>query len=173
MSELPLPPAALLSALLHPVDGLSDGELERLAERLYDQHCVEPARGGKVTTHDGVPVFMYRDNETFRHAFFTASSKDRRGWAKDVVDPFRVARARWIVPVISGMVDGTRCYRIVDYGAFKKPPPEKRLYVVRHERYVVWLLPRNAGGYRFKTAYVTGHGDIERYIARQRQIWER
>jgi hypothetical protein len=162
-----------LASLLLPVQGLRDEQVEAVADSMYARHCVEPARNGLVTTHDGHPVFIYRDDETFTHAFFTAASRDRRGWAKDVIDPQRVARVRWIVPVVSGCVAGTKCYRVVEYGAFRKPPPEKRLYVVRSERYVVWLLPRKAGGFRFKTAYVTGHGDIDRYIDRQRKIWER
>jgi hypothetical protein len=72
--------------------------------------------------------------------------------------------------VIGGLVEGTRCYQIREF--WRKPPPEKRLYVVRRERYVVWLI-RNPKGFYFKTAYVTGHGDIDRYIERQRLIWER
>jgi hypothetical protein len=118
-------------------------------------------------------VTIYPSDEDFTHAFFTAATKHRRGWAKDLIDPLRVARTRWIVPVISGQVMGTSCYRIVDYEAYRKPPPEKRLYVVREEQYVIWLLPRRDGGWRFKTAYVTGHADINRYIKRQRKIWER
>lgn len=173
MREPPLPPPVELASLLVPTDDLDEAELEAAAVSLYRRYCVEPAASGTVTTHDGHRVFMFHDAETVNHAFFTASTRYRRGWAKDVIDPERVARVRWIVPVVSGAVEGTRCYRIVEYGAYKKPPPEKRLYVVRQERYVVWLLPRLAGGYKFKTAYVTGHGDIERYIARQRKIWER
>jgi hypothetical protein len=118
-------------------------------------------------------VVIYPDDADFTHAFFTAGDKHRRGWAKDVIDARRVARTRWIVPVIGGLVDGTQCFRVLDYAAYRKPPPEKRLYVVRDERYVVWLIRRGAGDFRFKTAYVTGHGDIERYIHRQRKIWKR
>lgn len=162
-----------LESLLCPVDGFSDEELERLARANYHGYCVEPAKLGTVTTHDGVRVFMYPDDETFTHAFFTAASRSHRGWAKDLVDPRRVARIRWIVPVISGLVDGTECFRVVDYASYRKPAPEQRLYVVRDERYVVWLIRRNAGNFRFRTAYVAGHADIDRYIERQRKIWER
>lgn len=161
----------MLNALLSSTDGLDDEQVEALGRRLYAEHCVVPARSGLVTTHDGAPVVIYPDD--FDHAFFTAASRHRRGWAKDVVDPLRVARARWVVPVIGGRVPGTKCYRVVEYGAYRKPPPEKRLYVVRDERYVVWLLPRGKGGWRFKTAYVTGYSDINRYTQRQRLIWER
>lgn len=139
---------------------------------LYARHCVEPAKRGAVSTHDGERVVMYPGEPDFTHAFFTAGERHRRGWAKDIVDPRRVARARWIVPVIGGLVDGTQCFRVIDYAAYKKPPPEKRLYVVRDERYVIWLI-RKPGGFRFKTAYVAGHADIERYIHRQRLVWER
>jgi hypothetical protein len=161
----------MLSELLASIEGLDENQVEALGRRLYNEHCVPPARCGRVTTHDADPVWIYPDE--FDHAFFTADSKHRRGWAKDVIDPLRVARAAWIVPVIGGHVRGTSCYRVVDLGAYKKPPPEKRLYVVREERYVVWLLPRGSGGWRFKTAYVTGHGDLNRYTHRQRKIWER
>lgn len=163
----------LLPPLLMPTDGLTDAELEALGRELHATYCVAPARAEQVTTHDGLSVRIYPDEEDFTHAFFTAASKHHRGWAKDVIDRLRVERARWIVPVIGGHVEGTACYRVVDYGASRKPPPEKRLYVVRQERYVVWLLPRRDGGWRFKTAYVAGHDDINRYIKRQRKIWER
>jgi hypothetical protein len=173
MAELPQQKGLALAPLLWPVDGLSDNQLERVARMLYTGHCVEPAKQGRVTTHDGLRVVMYPDDADFVHAFFTAGEKHRRGWAKDVIDPHRVARARWIVPVISGLVDGTQCFRVVDYAAHTKPAPEKRLYVIRDERYIVWLIRRKVGDFRFKTAYVTGPGDIKRYIHRQRMIWER
>jgi len=75
--------------------------------------------------------------------------------------------------VISGQVDGTQCFRVVDHTSYRKPAPEKRLYIVRAERYVVWLIRRNDGHFRFRTAYVAGHADIDRYIHRQRKLWER
>jgi hypothetical protein len=162
-----------LAPLLCPVDHFSDEELEREARALYLQHCARPASLGKVATHDGERVFLFTDEDTFVHAFFTAGENHRRGWAKDVIDPRRVARIRWIVPVISGLVDRTECFRVIDYAAYRKPAPEKRLYVVRDARYVVWLIRRNDGGFRFRTAYVAGHADIERYVYRQRKIWER
>jgi hypothetical protein len=115
---------------------------------------------------------MYPGDPDFTHAFFTAGERHRRGWAKDIIDPRRVARTRWIVPVIGGLVDGTQCFRVIDYTAYKKPPPEKRLYVLRDEGYVIWLV-RKPGGFRFKAAYVAGHADIDRYTHRQRLIWER
>lgn len=162
-----------LAPLLWPVAGLSDQELERTARELYRRYGSEPARYGKVVTHDGERVLFFTDEDTFVHAFFTAGEKHRRGWAKDVVDPRRIERIRWIVPVIGGLVDGTECFRVIDYAAYKKPAPEKRLYVVRDERYVVWLIRRNDGGFRFRTAYVAGHADIDRYVHRQRKMWER
>jgi len=122
-------------------------------------------------THDGQPVFIYPDD--FDHAFFTAATAARRGFAKDVIDPERVARVRWIAAVVGGRIEGTACYRVCEWGSFRKPPPEKRLYIVRDERYVIWLIPRARGGFRFKTAYVTGCRDIDRYVSRQRKIWER
>jgi len=99
---------------------------------------------------------MYPDDQDFTHAFFTAREKHRRGWAKDVIDPRRVERVRWIVPVIGGLAGGTQCFRVIDHASYNKPAPEKRLYVVREERYVVWLNRRGTGDFRFKTAYVTG-----------------
>jgi hypothetical protein len=167
------PPAVSLDQLFTHTDRLSDKQIEALGRQLYQDHCVIPARAGLVTTHDGLAVTMYSKNEDFVHAFYKAATKDRRGWAKDEIDPRRVARARWIVPVVGGQVAGTQCWRIVNHDAYTKPAPEKRLYVVRDETYVIWLLPRKDGGWRFKTAYVTGHGDINRYTERQRLLWER
>lgn len=162
-----------MAHLLWPVDGLSNEELERTARALYTRHCTVRAKHGAVTTHDGERVYLFADEDTFVHAFFTAGERHRRGWAKDVVDPRRVERIRWIVPVISGLVDGTQCYRVMDYASYGKPAPEKRLYIVRKEQYVVWLIRRNDGGFRFRTAYVAGNADIDRYVHRQRKIWER
>lgn len=173
MSDTPRPPGFALHPILSPVDGLSDEELEREARRLYGRYCVEPAKRGEVVTHDGSRVLMYPDDRDFTHAFFTAATNYRRGWAKDVIDPLRVERARWIVPVIGGRVDGTQCYRVLDYAAHRTPATEKRLYVVRDEAYVIWLIRRKLGDFRFKTAYVATLVDIERYIYRQRKIWER
>jgi hypothetical protein len=112
-------------------------------------------------------------NGFFVHAFFTATSKDRYGISKDIIDDRRVARVRWIAPVIGGLVNGTKCYSIREHWLRKKPTPEKRLYVVREETYVIWLI-KNPKGFYFKTAYVTGHGDIKRYLQQgARLIWER
>jgi hypothetical protein len=164
-------PEPSLGDLLVGVENLWPADLIALGRRLYEAHRVAPARAGALVTHDGLPVYVYPDD--FDHAFFTAADRARRGIAKDVIDPERVARVRWIGPIVAGRAPGTKCCRVCEWGSFRKPPPEKRLYVVRQERYVIWLLPRGRGGFRFRTAYVTGHGDIERYIARQRKIWER
>jgi hypothetical protein len=160
----------LESCWTHIEEGISDEDLVVLARDLYIQRCVDVAKAGRLLTHDGIRVAAHPFEEHFRHAFFTAASRDRYGIAKDVVDDRRVARVGWIAPVIGGLVEGTKCYQIREF--WRKPPPEKRLYVVRRERYVVWLI-RNPKGFYFKTAYVTGYGDIDRYIERQRLIWER
>lgn len=112
----------MLSELLSSIEGLDEEQMESAGRKLYAEYCVAPARSGRVTTHDGESVWIYPDD--FDHAFFTAASRHRRGWAKDVIDPLRVARAAWIVPVIEGRVPGTSGYRVVDFGASKKPPPD-------------------------------------------------
>lgn len=160
----------LTDCWIHIAEDTSDDDLIVQARALYDQHCVATAKAGQLLTHDGIRVAAYPFEDHFRHAFFTARTKDRYGTAKDIIDARRVARVRWIAPVISGQVAGTKCYRIREF--WKKPPPEKRLYVVRDEQYVVWLI-RNPQGFYFKTAYVTGHGDIDRYIKGQPLIWPR
>lgn len=171
-----LAPTIDLGALLVPVDGMPDPALVSLGKKLFMESCVYPARQGEVCTHDGLRLYIYA--EDFEHAFYTAATKERRGIAKDVIDPERVARTQWIVPIVSGLVKGTDCYLIRDYRSYRQPPPEKRLYVVRRERYVIWLLPKRnregqPDGFRFKTAYVTGYSDIDRYTYRQRIIWSR
>ena len=166
--------AADLDALWTEIDEkASDDDLIAMARALYDEHCVALAKSGKLVTHDGINVAAYPYDDHFVHAFFTARSKDRYGIAKDEIDDRRVERVRWIAPIIGGLVDGTKCYLIREYWSPKKPPPEKRLYVVRKETYVIWLI-KNAKGFYFKTAYVTGHGDINRYLRQgARLIWER
>lgn len=133
-------------------------------------HCALSA-AGQVLTHDGHPVAIYPNN--FDHAFFTARHKAHRGVAKNMIDAQRVQRVHWIVPVIGGLVPCTECWRIREWGHVKKPPPEKRLYIVGPEQYVVWLVPRASGGFYLKTAYVTTAYNIQKYIHRQVRIWSR
>jgi hypothetical protein len=166
--------AADLNALWITIDEATpDQDLIATARTLYDEYCVQVAKSGKLVTHDGIKVAAYPYDDHFVHAFFTATSKDRYGISKDIIDDRRVARVRWIAPVIGGLVNGTKCYSIREHWLRKKPTPEKRLYVVREATYVIWLI-KNPKGFYFKTAYVTGHGDIKRYLQQgARLIWER
>jgi hypothetical protein len=158
-----------LDDLYHCVDGLSGYEIQRAGQELYEVHCVGPGVAGETFTHDGELVRFYPD--AFEHAFFKAASASRRGIAKDEIDDRRVSRTKWIVPVVSGLVQGTECWRIREWDHYRKPPPEKRLYVVREETYIVWLVPQQRGGFYFKSAYPCGYSDIDRYTDRQRLIW--
>jgi hypothetical protein len=103
-------PADLTALWINIEEETPDDELIAMARVLYDAHCVQAAKSDKLLTHDGIKVAAYPYDDHFVHAFFTAKSKDRYGISKEIIDDRRVARVRWIAPVIGGLVDGTKCY---------------------------------------------------------------
>jgi hypothetical protein len=126
---------------------------------LYRDLYLTKGRIGVQQTHDGQIVLFHEDR--FEHAFQTTSDKFCSPERKDVADAQRVARIRWIRPVVTGMVTGTACFEVPSPTGRSRPP--NRLYVVECELYVVWLEPRTAGGWKFSSAYRATRDGIERY----------
>jgi len=158
-----------LVSLLVDVAGLSQTELEQLAQGLFRQLYVGIGRcGDHCTTHDGHPVVFWADRAD--HAFRISDDWARYPHRKNVVDPQRVARIRWIGEIIAGRVQGTGCWEIPKPGSTTGP---KRLYAVFPAQYVVWLEPRKQGGWKFSSAYPASRDYIRRKAKTGRKIWER
>lgn len=162
-----------LAPLLIDLSGLDDNEAELATldkyAALYLDKGRAPKRLGVRTTHDGEEVLFYEDR--FPHAFSATVS-----WCtKGAFDRTRGERVAWIGPVIAGEIDGTECWTVPPKNGGRRGPRRRpdRLYVVSSTGYVVWLSPRDEGGWKFSSAYVAGHGDIRRYHSYGRRIWAR
>ncbi len=166
-----------LASLLIDLSEMSDEEadqfvFEKYVELYLDQRQ-EPRRIGVRQAHDGQEILFTESR--YDHAFGTSREKTSRRYAKDKFDQLRGERVAWIAPVVAGRIDGTECWVI--------PPKDERrdkegrilnqrLYLVRPERYVVWLEPSSRGdGWWFSTAYVAGFGDVRRWCQTGRKAW--
>lgn len=150
---------AELAALLEDVSGLSSDALFEKGRSLYRELYLKKGRVGEATTHDGQVLLFYEDR--YEHAFQTTSDRICAPERKDTVDAKRIARIRWILPIISGLVAETACFEVPSPAGRSRPP--NRLYVLEPELYVLWLEPRTSGGWKFSTAYPTIRERIERY----------
>jgi hypothetical protein len=132
------------------------------------ERVVELAKAGTLLTHDGIAVRVFSD--AFDHAFRTSSDWCTRKYAKDKLDRERVARVRWIVPVVSGQVPRSACWSVRDKDRKK---PNRRMYLVWDENYVVWLQPTDDGLWKFSTAYRARDAYIREYTANGMELWRR
>jgi hypothetical protein len=150
---------AELADLLEDVAGLHGGELFEKGFSLYRDLYLTKGRVGVEETHDGQVLLFHEDR--FEHAFQSTSDKLCSPERKDTVDAERIARIRWIGPVVTGRVAGTACFEVPSPTGRLRPP--NRLYVVDRELYVVWLEPRTSGGWKFSSAYPATRDGVERY----------
>jgi hypothetical protein len=146
--------SADLKSLLVKLGNRDAAAVERTGRRLYHQIYITSARYGKHKTHDGEDIYFWPDR--FDHAFYKKKSKASR--RKEMIDNGRVERLRWIKEIVTGNVPHFECW-LVD----QTPRPENRLYIVSDELYVVWLEQRDAGGWKFSTAYPAPREAIEGY----------
>jgi hypothetical protein len=146
-----------LKSLLLNLDGMAVADASELGAKLYDQIYITSPRRGIHKTHDGEDVYFWFDR--FTHAFHNDK-------AKTVLDKGRVARIRWIKEIVEGNAPEFECWLIN-----KAPRPDNRLYIVWGENYVVWLEPREAGGWKFSTAYPAEREQIKIYIEDGECIW--
>lgn len=148
-----------LTDLLINLDGLGTDEIAARGKQLYFQIYLKHGHFGLHLTHDGqIVVFHERQYE---HAFSTTSDRYSHPERKDLIDATRVARIRWIGAVIAGGIHGSACFERPSPTGRERPP--NRLYVAFAECYVVWLEPRQTGGWRFSTAYVATPELIQKY----------
>jgi hypothetical protein len=146
-----------LKSLLLNFGNMTTAQIKELGAKLYNQIYITSQRRGIHKTHDGEECYFWFDR--FDHAFH----EDK---AKTVLDKGRVARIRWIGEVIAGNVALFECW-LID----QTPRPENRLYVVWGENYVVWLEQRDAGGWKFSSAYPAERDQIIGYIEGGERIW--
>lgn len=155
-----------LNRLLEDVSGLSGSALFEKGLSLYRELYLTKEKVGEDWTHDAHMVIFHLAR--FEHAFQTTSD----GWIalerKDVVDSKRIARIRWIRPVLRGQAAGTCCFEVPAPTGRSRPP--NRLYVLESELYVVWLEPRNAGGWKFSSAYPATREAIAKYKTGEKTV---
>lgn len=165
-AELPL---AELSSLLVDLSGMDAEEVEREGLRIWADVYLFSGNVGCLRAHDGQDVLFFA--EAFSHAFYSSPERMRRPFAKTDISRERVERIHWIAALISGRVAPSACWGIV--GGPRPRPEPRRLYAVEGPIYVVWLVPRRKGGFKFDTAYPARAEDLTRYTRSARRMWER
>jgi len=156
-----------LQALLLTLDGLDLAQIESLARTEYRTQILNSGKIGIHRAHDGSEVVFHEDR--FEHAFFTSPNRARNPYEKTKLDQERVRRIRWIRGTIAGNAPGSECWEVPGAGMRRRPPD--RIYVIWPEGYVIWLFPRDQGGWKFSSAYAPGAKEIRRYLHGGRRIW--
>jgi hypothetical protein len=134
--------------LLLDLDDLSDSEVAELGRKEYSDLFLTMAKRGIHDLHDGEKVVFFA--ERYDHAFFISPTKVN-------IERGRVARIRWILPLMQGKVPNSQCW------LKPKLRGDQRFYVCNGLRYIVWLEPRTVGGWRFSSAYNAEQDEIEYY----------
>lgn len=157
-----------LKSLLLDIETLELDEIERTERRLYKEIYLQFDAYGVLKAHDDENVFFWA--KQFEHAFFTSKDRARHPEDKSNLAVDRIMRIRWIEHVIAGRVESTACYKAQSPG--QKKHFTNRLYVVPSELYVIWLEPRDKGGWRFSSAYNSSAQDIRKYCNTGKRIWK-
>lgn len=133
---------------------LTNASIEAFGRRVYAEEYVNQ----RHKTHDGVSVRFFEDR--FDHAFFRSKDFVRSNKQKNEIDPLRVERILWIGPLIRGELTNSECHRMPNS---QTNQPQKRLYILNDERYVVWLEPQSQGTWKFSSAYVAFGYQLKSY----------
>jgi hypothetical protein len=157
-----------LKSLLLDIETFEIEEIERTGRQLYKEIYLKFGAYGVLKAHDDENVFFWE--KRFDHAFFTSKNRARHPDDKSSLAVDRIARIRWIEHVIAGRAIDSSCYKAQGPGQMKSFT--NRLYVVPSELFVVWLEPRNEGGWRFSSAYPTSVQDIRKYCRTGKRIWK-
>jgi hypothetical protein len=154
--------------LLLDVNGLDAASLEQRGRELYQDLYLDNDRYGLHKTHDHhLLIFHARQ---FDHAFFTSSDRICHPERKDILRPGSVQRIRWIAPVVYGEVEESACFEVPSPTGRIRPP--NRLYAIYRHPFVVWLEPRENGGWKFASAYPYSIVEIRKYTRRGRTVWK-
>ena len=122
---------------------------------------------GVLSSHDNIEVVFFEDE--FEHAFFRAKNQNRLSDDKSVFDLERARRIRWIKIAIECQLISIECWECPGYGS--RQDLNRRLYIIWEKEYVVWLIKKKDGNFKFETAYPAPRGLIrERYIRGGRKI---
>lgn len=154
---------------LHIIDlpEMDEKELRDFAFRRYKDLYLDRGHIGILEAHDGQEVFFFE--RQFEHAFMTSSDRTRRPYAKDVLAGERVIRMSWIGPIVRGEVPETACF--IHWKAAMGVGDFNRYYIHYPEMHLIWLEPRQNGGWKFSSAYKTTRGDLRRYGQTSKRIW--
>lgn len=154
-----------LRNLLIELDDIPEIEsaLEQFGRAYYSDLFLANARYGFHSLHDGDQVRFAAGR--FKHAFSKADNW-QSSTKKTSFDKRRIARVKWILPVIQGYVSGIECWLVTENGE------EKRLYVNFGQGYVVWLESTGDGEWEFSTAYTADQRRIREYVRGGRKIWK-
>jgi hypothetical protein len=157
-----------LNTLVIDLGGLNTEAIEQLGYQLYQELYLNYGHYGIHRTHDDQKLIFH--GRQFEHAFYTTSDYRCHPDRKDVLRTVSLERIRWIGHVVSGRVPGSACFEIPSRPETKRPP--KRLYAVFSSPYVVWLEPREDGGWKFSSAYPLSIEEIHKYCRGGRTIWK-
>jgi hypothetical protein len=158
-----------LDELIMDFSAVPDAELETKGRDAYKLHYLNQEKFGVHTCHDGEEVIFHEDQ--FGHAFFDKPDKWSLTKSQDLPDEMRLARMRWIGPLIRGEVAGSECWHVPSPTGRRRPP--NRLYIAWNQIYVVWLEPKQLGGWKFSSAYdvVSAKYIREKYCRGGGKIW--
>lgn len=156
-----------LASILLDLSGLDDTEAAELGRSEYKSIYTPQGYRGTLTAYDGSEVVFFEDR--FEHAFFTTSDRYRREFAKDLLARDRVARVRWIGPILKGEVSNTQCWE-----SLRSPGDDRtqRLCVASVELFVIWLEARSDGAWRFSTAYLARGPQVRNYAFGKKIVWK-
>ena len=145
-----------LDSLYTDIKGLSDEEAETLGQKLYREEFSLTEHRGYIQIAPDVKVYFFMDQ--YMHAFRSSEDRIRHEYSKAKIARDRIARIRWIKPVLQGKISNTEYWTVLGNSGHKK-----RLYVVVDKKYIIWLESRKDGHWRFSTAYTTDSASIGRY----------
>jgi hypothetical protein len=156
-----------LQEVLLDFSQVRDDDLAANGEQAYRENYLNRGKFGVHTCHDGGEVIFHEDR--FGHAFFDKPNRWSLTKSRDIPDESRLERMRWIGALIRGEVANSECWEVPSPTGRRRAP--NRLYIIWEEKYVVWLEPRQNGGWKFSTAYVKTRGTIRDYCRGGGKIW--
>jgi len=147
----------------------ADEELAAFGLEQYRGLILNKGSLGVHTTHDGHDAFFWHNR--FEHAFYQANSRANWGISKDAPSRSRIAKMPWIIPVISGAIEGVECWSVPGRKDVH-PPSRNRLYILWRKGYLVFLEPYGEKRWRFSTAFPTAMNQIRDQFCRGgAKIW--
>lgn len=156
-----------LNSLLVRLADLNQGAIEQMGRDLYRDLYLNKGEFGVHQTHDNQVIIFHGD--AFEHAFYTSSDWRCHPERKDILRTSSIERIRWIGYLISGQVPGSACFEVPSKTGRYHPP--NRVYAFFDDPYVVWLEPRKAGGWKFRTAYPIIGTQIHSCTRGGRTVW--